>query len=166
MFPRPTPAAAPGRLGPAVHAGGTRACSHARRHSPASRVFIVHARRPGQPPRRRGSSAGVFCGGHPVLLSEAIAIGLVLGFFCYEWIGLSAGGFVVPGYLALYWDRPWMIATTLALAFMVYWAVEGMARIAIVYGRRRFMLSLLTGFAGQWLLEIVVRGTGMMPMEM
>lgn len=101
-----------------------------------------------------------------MLLSEAIAIGLVLGFFCYEWIGLSAGGFVVPGYLALYWDRPWMIATTLALAFMVYWAVEGMARIAIVYGRRRFMLSLLTGFAGQWLLEIVVRGTGMMPMEM
>jgi len=101
-----------------------------------------------------------------VLLTEAIAIGLVLGFFCYEWIGLSAGGFVVPGYLALYWDRPWMVATTLALAFMVYWAVEGIAHVAIVYGRRRFMLSLLTGFAGQWLLEVVMLHTGLIPMEM
>jgi poly-gamma-glutamate biosynthesis protein PgsC/CapC len=100
-----------------------------------------------------------------MLLTEAIAIGLVLGFFCYEWIGLSAGGFVVPGYLALYWDRPWMVATTLALALIVYWTVEGIGRIAIVYGRRRFMLSLLTGFAGQWLLEFVIQGTGLIPME-
>jgi poly-gamma-glutamate biosynthesis protein PgsC/CapC len=101
-----------------------------------------------------------------VLLTEAIAIGLVLGFFCYEWIGLSAGGFVVPGYLALYWDRPWMVATTLALAFIVHRAVEGIGRVAIVYGRRRFMLSLLAGFAGQWLLETVTLRTGMLPMEM
>ncbi|MGE5256409.1 MAG: poly-gamma-glutamate biosynthesis protein PgsC [Hyphomicrobiales bacterium] len=101
-----------------------------------------------------------------MLLTEAIAIGLVLGFFCYEWIGLSAGGFVVPGYLALYWDRPWMVATTLALAFIVHRAVEGIGRVAIVYGRRRFMLSLLAGFAGQWLLETVTLRTGMLPMEM
>lgn len=101
-----------------------------------------------------------------MLLTEAIAIGLVLGFFCYEWTGLSAGGFVVPGYLALYWDRPWMVATTIALALMVHWTVERIGRIAIVYGRRRFMLSLLTGFAGQWLLEFVIRDTGLIPMEM
>lgn len=101
-----------------------------------------------------------------MLLTEAIAIGLVLGFFCYERIGLSAGGFVVPGYLALYWDRPWMVAATLALAFMVHRTVEGIGRIAIVYGRRRFMLCLLAGFAGQWLLEVVILHTGMLPMEM
>lgn len=100
-----------------------------------------------------------------MLLTEAIAIGLVLGFFCYEWLGLSAGGFVVPGYLALYWDRPGMVATTLALAFMVHLTVAGIGRMAIVYGRRRFMLCLLAGFAGQWLLEIVARGTGMIPLE-
>ena len=80
-----------------------------------------------------------------MLLTESIAIGLVLGFFCYEWIGLSAGGFVVPGYIALYWDRPLMVAATLCLAFIVHLGVEGISRIAIVYGRRRFMLALLTG---------------------
>jgi hypothetical protein len=58
-----------------------------------------------------------------------------------------------------------MVATTLALALIVYWTVEGIGRIAIVYGRRRFMLSLLTGFAGQWLLEFVIQGTGLIPME-
>ena len=101
-----------------------------------------------------------------MLLTESIAIGLLLGFFCYEWIGLSAGGFVVPGYIALYWDRPLMVAATLALALMVHLAVEGVSHIAIVYGRRRFMLALLIGFAGQWLLEAAALRTGMIPMEM
>jgi gamma-polyglutamate biosynthesis protein CapC len=101
-----------------------------------------------------------------MLLTESIAIGLVLGFFCYEWIGLSAGGFVVPGYIALYWDRPLMVAATLTLAFVVHLGVEGISRVAIVYGRRRFMLALLSGFAGQWLLEAAALRTGMIPMEM
>jgi poly-gamma-glutamate biosynthesis protein PgsC/CapC len=101
-----------------------------------------------------------------VLLTEAIAIGLVLGFICYEWIGLSPGGFVVPGYIALYWDRPLMVAATLVLAFIVHLAVEGMSRVTIVYGRRRFMLALLIGFAGQWLLEAAALGTDIIPMEM
>lgn len=101
-----------------------------------------------------------------MLLTESIAIGLVLGFFCYEWIGLSAGGFVVPGYIALYWDRPLMVAATLALAFMVYLSVEGISRVAIVYGRRRFMLALLIGFAGQWLLDAAALRTGIVRIEM
>ncbi len=101
-----------------------------------------------------------------MLLTEAIAIGLVLGFFCYEWIGLSPGGFVVPGYIALYWDRPLMVAATLALALIVHLAVEGIARFAIVYGRRRFMLALLIGFTGQWILEAAALRTGVIPMEM
>jgi poly-gamma-glutamate biosynthesis protein PgsC/CapC len=101
-----------------------------------------------------------------VLLTEAIAIGLVLGFFCYEWIGLSPGGFVVPGYIALYWDRPLMVAATLALALSVHLALEGISRVAIVYGRRRFMLALLIGFTGQWLLEAAALRTGFIPVEM
>jgi gamma-polyglutamate biosynthesis protein CapC len=101
-----------------------------------------------------------------VLLTEAIAIGLVLGFFCYERIGLSAGGFVVPGYMALYLDRPWMVATTLTLALAVHFAVEGISRFAIVYGRRRFMLCLLAAFTGQWLIESAAVRTGIIPMEM
>ena len=90
-----------------------------------------------------------------MLLTEAVAIGLVLGFFCYEWTGFSPGGFVVPGYVALYWDRPLMVAVTLGLALLVYLAVEGISRVAIVYGRRRFTLAVLIGFAAHWLTQWV-----------
>jgi poly-gamma-glutamate biosynthesis protein PgsC/CapC len=100
-----------------------------------------------------------------MLLTEAIAIGLVLGFFCYEWIGLTPGGFVVPGTIALYWDRPAMVVTTLALAGLVFLAVDGMSRFTILYGRRRFVLMLLVGFAGQWLMEWGALRTGFPPVE-
>jgi len=90
-----------------------------------------------------------------MLLTEAVAIGLVLGFFCYEWTGFSPGGFVVPGYVALYWDRPLMVVVTLGLALLVYLAVEGISRVAIVYGRRRFTLAVLIGFAAHWLTQWV-----------
>ena len=101
-----------------------------------------------------------------MLLTEAIAIGLVLGFLAYERIGLSPGGFVVPGYLALYLDRPLMVASTLILAWATHLIVEGISRFAIVYGRRRFMLCLLTAFAGQWLIELAAWRTGIVPVEM
>jgi poly-gamma-glutamate biosynthesis protein PgsC/CapC len=101
-----------------------------------------------------------------VLLTEAIAIGLVLGFIAYERIGLSPGGFVVPGYLALYLDRPLMVASTLALAWATHLVVEGISRFAIVYGRRRFMLCLLIAFAGQWLIELAALRTAIVPVEM
>ncbi len=101
-----------------------------------------------------------------MLLTESIAIGLVLGFIAYERIGLSPGGFVVPGYLALYLDRPLMVASTLTLAWATHLVVEGISRFAIVYGRRRFMLCLLTAFAGQWLIELAAWRTGIVPVEM
>ncbi len=99
-----------------------------------------------------------------MLLTEAVAIGLVLGFFCYEWTGFSPGGFVVPGYVALYWDRPVMVAVTLALALLVYLAVEGISRTAVVYGRRRFTLAVLIGFAAHWLLQSSAAAWGL-PLE-
>ena len=79
-------------------------------------------------------------------LTESIAIGLVLGFFFYEWVGFSAGGFVVPGYLALYWDRPLTIAATLGISLVTYGVMYGLSRVTILYGRRRFILKVLTGF--------------------
>jgi poly-gamma-glutamate biosynthesis protein PgsC/CapC len=95
-----------------------------------------------------------------MLLTEAVAIGLVLGFFCYEWTGFSPGGFVVPGYVALYWDRPAAVAVTLGMALAVYFAVEGVSRVAVVYGRRRFTLAVLLGFALHALVRWAAPGAG------
>lgn len=100
-----------------------------------------------------------------MLLAEAIAIGLVLGFFCHEWLGLSPGGFVVPGYIAVCWDRPGAVAATLGLAFLAFLTVEGLSRVTVLYGRRRFTLMLLAGFTGQWLLQWAALQTGFPPVE-
>ena len=98
-------------------------------------------------------------------LIESIAVGLLVGFFFYEWMGLSPGGFVVPGYLALYLDRPLMILSTLAVSLLTYGVVQFLSRITILYGRRRFILMILVGFAFQWLYRVVAIKTQFLPVE-
>ena len=89
-------------------------------------------------------------------LTESIAIGLVFGFFFYEWFGLSAGGFVVPGYIALQMNNPLFLAGTLATSLLTYLSVKLASRYAIIYGRRRFILMVLTGFAWQWGFKLLL----------
>ncbi|MHB8770976.1 MAG: poly-gamma-glutamate biosynthesis protein PgsC [Syntrophales bacterium] len=86
-------------------------------------------------------------------LAESIAIGLVFGFFFYEWVGLSAGGFVVPGYIALQLSHPVLLAGTLAMSLLTYGTVKAASRFMIIYGRRRFILMVLVGFVWQWLFR-------------
>jgi len=89
-------------------------------------------------------------------LAESIANGLVLGFFFYEWVGLSAGGFVVPGYIALQLGSPLLLAGTLMTSLLTYGSVKAASRYIILYGRRRFILMVLAGFAWQWLFKAAV----------
>jgi poly-gamma-glutamate biosynthesis protein PgsC/CapC len=98
-------------------------------------------------------------------LIDAIAIGLLVGFFFYERVGLSPGGFVVPGYLALYLDRPLMILSTLAVSLLAFGLVLLLSRVTILYGRRRFILTILVGFALQWLYKVVAVKTQFVPVE-
>jgi len=93
-------------------------------------------------------------------LTEAIAIGLVFSFFFYEYFGLSAGGFVVPGYIALQMGSPVILAGTVAVSLATWLTVGFISRYAIVYGRRRFILMVLTGFAWQWALRMLVFEAG------
>jgi poly-gamma-glutamate biosynthesis protein PgsC/CapC len=98
-------------------------------------------------------------------LIESIAVGLLVGFFFYEWMGLSPGGFVVPGYLALYLDRPFMVLSTLVVSLVTYGGVQLLSRVTILYGRRRFILMILAGFAFQWLYKVVAIKTQFLPVE-
>ena len=92
------------------------------------------------------------------MLIEAIAIGLVLGFFLFEWTGLVAGGLIAPGYFALALERPGMIALCLLVALVTLLTVRLAARICLLYGRRRFIICVLTGFALQWTMGAAIIG--------
>jgi gamma-polyglutamate biosynthesis protein CapC len=81
------------------------------------------------------------------VIELAIGLGLTLSLLLSELVGLSSAGLVVPGYLALYLDQPARLAATLLVA-LATWAVVkfGFARLVVLYGRRRFGVTILTGF--------------------
>lgn len=92
------------------------------------------------------------------MLVNAVAIGLLLSFFLLEVTGLVGGGLVAPGYFAVYWDRPFMIGYSLVIALVTMALLRAAASFTFLYGRRRFILSVLLGFALQWTAGAVIMG--------
>jgi len=82
----------------------------------------------------------------PQVLALAIGIGLGLNLVSAEMIGLAAGGMVVPGYIALFLDKPWSVALTLAAGLVTFLVVRALSLFVIVYGRRRTVLMILVGY--------------------
>ncbi|KOR29929.1 hypothetical protein TI03_00990 [Achromatium sp. WMS1] len=80
------------------------------------------------------------------LLLISISMGLVLSFIFSEFLGITAGGLIVPGYMALFVTNPLTIAVTLALSFITYFVVHSLSTFLIIYGRRRTILMILFGF--------------------
>ena len=88
----------------------------------------------------------------PDILIVSIAIGIVVSFVFSEVYGLAAGGVVVPGYIALYLDRPVALVLTLGVALTAFAVTRGLSTFTIIYGRRRTAVMILIGFAlGAWL---------------
>ncbi len=76
----------------------------------------------------------------------AVGLGIVLSLFLTETLGVTAGGVIVPGYIALYLHHPWQVISTFAVALTVYFIIQGLSRVMLIYGKRRLVLSLLLGF--------------------
>jgi poly-gamma-glutamate biosynthesis protein PgsC/CapC len=80
------------------------------------------------------------------LLPVSIGLGLAVSLMFSELFGLAAGGMVVPGYIALYLDRPLDVATTLGAGIATYAIVHTFSLSTIIYGRRRTVIMILVGF--------------------
>ena len=80
------------------------------------------------------------------LLSASIGIGLAVSLLFSEVFGLAAGGMVVPGYVALYLNRPVDIVLTVAAALITYLVVHSLSTFIIVYGKRRTVLMIIVGY--------------------
>ena len=76
----------------------------------------------------------------------AIGIGMVLSLFLTETLGVTAGGIIVPGYIALYMDDPVKIIITLLVSIIVFLIIRMLSSFMLIYGKRRLVLSLLLGF--------------------
>ncbi len=87
------------------------------------------------------------------MIVTSFAIGIIVGFIFFEITGLTAGGIIVPGYLALFINDPVRIIITLVISLIAYGIVYLIAQYTILFGRRRFFLIILTAFLIRWLLD-------------
>ncbi|MFS0788297.1 poly-gamma-glutamate biosynthesis protein PgsC [Shouchella sp. 1P09AA] len=76
----------------------------------------------------------------------ALVIGVVLSLIFAEKTGIMPAGLIVPGYLALVFDQPIFLLTIFLISLLTYLIVTyGVAKVTILYGRRKFAAMLTTG---------------------
>jgi poly-gamma-glutamate biosynthesis protein PgsC/CapC len=90
------------------------------------------------------------------MIYQAIGLGLVISLVFTEFLGLAAGGLIVPGYIALYLDQPLRILGTVLAALMTYGTVKALGRVVLLYGRRTMVFSVLVGFFFGYLTRYVL----------
>ena len=95
------------------------------------------------------------------MLWVSVGIGLVVSLLFAEWLGLAAGGLVVPGYIALFWDRPLQIIGTAIAAVIALIVLKAISTKAFVYGRRRLVLTILLGFLFGSALRYIAAASGL-----
>ena len=81
-----------------------------------------------------------------MILIEAIGLGLVTSLLFSELLMLTAGGLVVPGYVAAHLHEPLRIAATLLAGIVGMVIVRIIGRFVLLYGRRTMVISVLTGY--------------------
>jgi gamma-polyglutamate biosynthesis protein CapC len=94
------------------------------------------------------------------VLTAALIIGVVVSLALTELIGLSPGGIIVPGYVALLLDRPLALAAFLLIALASYGILRALGMYLMLYGSRRFAVALLAGMTlsvgAQWAVPLYV----------
>ena len=88
------------------------------------------------------------------MLTAALTIGIVVSLALTEAVGLTAGGIIVPGYVALLLDRPTALLGLLLVAVASYGIVRALGTVLMLYGSRRFAVAVLAGLTlsigAQW----------------
>lgn len=101
------------------------------------------------------------------MIELALGIGITLNLIVTEVCGLASAGLVVPGYLALYLNQPSRLIATWAVAAVTAAIVRfGVARVVILYGRRRFGITVLTGFLLNALMAGALRALPPEPLDL
>ena len=80
------------------------------------------------------------------MVEISIGLGIFLSLVLSETLGVTAGGIIVPGYIALYLHEPLQVIVTFLVAILVWAIIQGMGRVMFLYGKRRIVLALILGF--------------------
>lgn len=77
-------------------------------------------------------------------LYVALVVGLTLSLLMSELIGVTPGGIVVPGYLALLCDSPITIIVMILISIAIFGIAKFvLPKIVVLYGRRQFVALMM-----------------------
>ena len=79
---------------------------------------------------------------------------MCLSLILTETLGVTAGGVIVPGYIALYIHEPFKIIITFSVSLLVLLIIRFLSNYIFIYGKRRLVLSLILGFFFGYLSKI------------
>lgn len=91
------------------------------------------------------------------LVRLAIVLGVVVSMLFYDRYGVTTGGVIVPGYLALFVTRPSQIVVTLLIGILIFVVVQKYLRPRwMLWGRRLFESEILVALLLQtvWFLVL------------
>ncbi|GHV51203.1 poly-gamma-glutamate biosynthesis protein PgsC [Spirochaetia bacterium] len=87
-----------------------------------------------------------------------IIAGIFISLLFIELAGVSPGGIIVPGYIALSLQRPQEALLTAGAALCITLVIKLLSRFFFVFGRRRFALSILLGLTLKLFMEHFIAG--------
>ena len=86
----------------------------------------------------------------------ALVVGLCLSLLCEELFGISAGGMVVPGYLALSFDNVAEVLLIYAASFLIFFIINYiLPKFVILFGKRKFVATLIVGVIIKLIIELM-----------
>ncbi len=80
------------------------------------------------------------------MIEITVGLGIALSLLLSEFLGVTAGGIIVPGYIALYLHQPLQVAITFLAALLVYGLIKMLSNYMFIYGKRRIVLAIILGF--------------------
>lgn len=96
----------------------------------------------------------------------SIGLGLAISVLFSETFGIAAGGMIVPGYIALHLNEPITLLLTAFASIVSYGIVKSISMFMIVYGRRRTVLMILSGYVvGGVVTQLAPAQVGTQPVE-
>ena len=94
---------------------------------------------------------------HGTELYVAIIIGTMLSLIYTEITGILPAGLVVAGYIALMYSHPYTILIIFLISCLTYLIVtHGVAKIVILYGRRKYLAMMTVGVFITLLMELLI----------
>ncbi len=91
---------------------------------------------------------------HPAI---AIGLGMIISLVLTESVGVTAGGLIVPGYIALSLHNPYAVIFTFCISLLTLLILNFLSRFIIIYGKRRLVFCLLLSFTlGSFIRDIPV----------